>query len=85
MYLETFPDSVSDYSPLENCKEIVDLNIGWTPVKEITHLKNFPKLERMVVTRTKISQEDYKTLCEISESRARIVKVFIAPYAFVRY
>ena len=61
MYLETFPDSVSDYSPLENCKEIVDLNIGWTPVKEITHLKNFPKLERMVVTRTKISQEDYKT------------------------
>lgn len=78
MYLETFPDSVSDYSPLENCKEIVDLNIGWTPVKEITHLKNFPKLERMVVTRTKISQEDYKTLCEIYPN-ARIVNTGSEP------
>ena len=74
MYFETFPDSVSDYSALDNCKEIVDLNIGWTPVKEITHLKNFPKLERMVITNTKISKADYEELCRIYPN-ARIVNV----------
>ena len=74
MYFETFPNSISDYSALDNCKEIVDLNIGWTPVKEITHLKNFPKLERMVVTNTKISKEDYEALCRIYPN-ARIVNV----------
>ncbi|MBO4280301.1 MAG: hypothetical protein J5872_00445 [Lachnospiraceae bacterium] len=78
MYFETFPDSVSDYSALENCKEIVDLNIGWTPVKEITHLKNFPKLERMVVTNTKISKEDYEELCRIYPN-ARIVNTGSEP------
>ena len=78
MYFETFPNSISDYSALDNCKEIVDLNVGWTPVKDITHLKNFPKLERMVVTRTKISQEDYKTLCEIYPN-ARIVNTGSEP------
>ena len=64
MYLETFVGAIKDTECLKDCKEMVDLNLSYNPISDITYLKDFPKLERFVIESTNISYSDYQELCE---------------------
>lgn len=63
MYLETFVGAITDTECLKDCKEMVDLNLSYNPISDITYLKDFPKLERFVIENTRISYADYQELC----------------------
>ncbi|MGN0375140.1 MAG: leucine-rich repeat domain-containing protein, partial [Butyrivibrio sp.] len=64
MYLEFFVGDVSDISVLGELKEMVDLNISYNPISDVTPLLNFPKLERLYLEHTNLTEEDYALLKE---------------------
>lgn len=62
-YLEFFVNNVRDLSPLESCTEMVDLNISYNHgITDITPLLNFPKLERLWLESTAVSEADVQLL-----------------------
>lgn len=62
MYLEFFVGDVTDLSVLADLNEMVDLNISYNPVSDITPLLNYPKLERLFLEHTNVSEADYELL-----------------------
>lgn len=62
MYLEFFVGDVTDLSALADLNEMVDLNISYNPVSDITPLLNYPKLERLFLEHTNVSEADYELL-----------------------
>lgn len=62
MYLEFFVGDVTDLSVLADLNEMVDLNISYNPVGDITPLLNYPKLERLFLEHTNVSEADYELL-----------------------
>ena len=58
MYFESFCTRIADYAPLSTCENMVDLNISYSRVYDITPLMHFPKLERLWFTHTQISEAD---------------------------
>lgn len=62
LYFESFCTRISDYSPLVACENIVDLNISYSRVYDITPLLHFRKLERLWFTHTQISPENREIL-----------------------
>nr|MCR5216402.1 hypothetical protein [Lachnospiraceae bacterium] len=64
MYLEFFVSGVSDLSFLEYNKEMVDLNISYSPVSDSTYLFDLPKIERLYLECTSIPYSDFEKLQE---------------------
>lgn len=64
MYLEFFVGDVTDISVLAELKEMVDLNISYNPISDVTPLLNFPKLERLYLEHTNMTEADYNLLKE---------------------
>ncbi len=62
-YLEFFVNNVTDLTPLASCKQLVDLNISYNHnLSDITPLLNLPKLERLWMESTAVSQADVDLL-----------------------
>ncbi len=62
-YLEFFVNSVTDLTPLASCKQLVDLNISYNHgLSDITPLLDLPKLERLWLESTAVSQADVDLL-----------------------
>lgn len=62
-YLEFFVNNVTDLTPLASCTQLVDLNISYNHgLSDITPLLNLPKLERLWLESTAVSQESLQLL-----------------------
>ena len=62
MYLEFFVGSVTDISVIAGLKNLVDLNISYNPISDIGPLMHLPKIERLFMEHTKITDDQYKLL-----------------------
>ncbi len=62
-YLEFFVNQVTDISPLENCTELVDLNISYNHgLSDIKPILKLPMLERLWLEHCAVSAEDCELL-----------------------
>lgn len=55
---------VSDISVFDYLPNLVDLNISYNPISDVSHLLNFTKLERLYIEHTSLTEQDYELLKE---------------------
>lgn len=67
-YLELFINNIKDISPLEDCKELVDLNLCFNRISNYEALYNLPKLERLWLVGTGLSNTEHNKLQSIYPS-----------------